>query len=112
MSYFAGFCGHLAIHAWLAGNISTADLHEELTDSEYLRYLDCDYYEELWCRYESLYETPVYWTTFTYVNGHLLETEHVFGFAKGRKPAPKAVVYSLSSAEGCEIEWDHGGFAS
>jgi hypothetical protein len=104
------------IEAWLAGEYTTSELHSELTDSEYLRWLRSDYAEELFCRYESLYETPrmVYGftidtdgtvTTYSYVADYSVAVNRDF---EGKKP----IVYTLQTAEGCELEWSHGGFAS
>jgi hypothetical protein len=103
------------IEAWLAGEYTTSELHSELTDSEYLRWLRSDYAEELYCRYESLYETPRVWhgfriekdgtvITYTYCDDYSKAVNKDY---RGKKP----ITYSLSTAEGCELEWSHGGFS-
>jgi hypothetical protein len=99
------------IEAWLAGEYTTSELHSELTDSEYLRWLRSDYAEELICRYESLYETPrvIYGFTIT-EDGMVTTYSYVEDYSVAVNTTKKATVYSLSTREGCELEWAHGGF--
>ena len=43
------------INAWLAGRMTTEELHSEMMDPEYLRWLREDYIMSLWDRWEDMW---------------------------------------------------------
>lgn len=51
--------GTLTIHSWLAGNISTSELDNILSDSETMRALRDDHVEELLDRYGAFAGRPI-----------------------------------------------------
>jgi len=86
--------------AWVDGSLTTAQLHDEMTDSEYLRWLRDDYALELIYRYEPEDKADIYYYG-------CYPAEAVASYDK-----PKNVPYTLATREGCIIEWSHGGFTS
>lgn len=78
------------IEAWLSGSYTTEELHSELTDSEYLRYIRDSYWEDLFWRYD------------------LFRDEEPEPVKLPWRAAPEVCI--LSTVEGCTLEWDHGGF--
>ena len=76
------------IKAWLAGSMSTAELHTEMMDPEYLRWLRSDYVLALIDHYRPI--EP--------------EAE------PKRGPAQPVQAYSLGTVNGCAEHWAHGGY--
>ena len=73
------------IEAWLNGRLTTAELHTEMMDPEYLRWLRSDYVLALIDHYHLPIEPKA-------------------------KPKPANVPYSLGTVNGCAEHWAHGGY--